>query len=345
MSIAFFTDIHFGKSGNSREHNERCVAFVRWMLERCRHRGVGVLIFGGDWHDNRSTIGVETLAYSNEALELIYGSGLDEYMIVGNHDMPYRDSRQNHSLRRHHAGNVTVIDEPRVITVDDSRILLVPYVVDADDLGRLASLARGCDLAFGHFELPGFMMNERFAMPEEACHLTGDELVGPRIIFSGHFHARQERVRRDGTRIIYAGNCFPHDFGDAGDLNRGVMFITPGGEPEYEAWPDQPTYHVIPVSRLADELQNLGPTANVRATADVEISDDDRESLLSAASELGIASIRIDPAPVADVEQQAWDGTTDVRGFVLSWLADERNAPLLTADPAVAAGVYMEATR
>jgi DNA repair exonuclease SbcCD nuclease subunit len=346
MTIAFFTDIHFGKSGNNREHNERCVRFVEWMLERCVVRGVKTLIFGGDWHDNRSTIGVETLAYSHEALALMSQfSDLDEYLIVGNHDMPYRDSRDFHSLTRLHGRNMTVVQDPMVVDDGKTKILLVPYLVEGDDLGKIARMAKDCEFVFGHFELPGFMMNERFAMPHVEGHLTGEELVGPRYVFSGHFHARQERVTRSGTKIVYAGNCFPHDFGDAGDTDRGVMFISAGGDPEYEAWPEQPTFHVIPVSRLADELPNLGPNSSVRATADVEISEDDRESLLSAAAELGIASIRIDASAAVDVEQQAWDGTTDVRGFVLSWLADERNADLLPADPAVASSVYMEVTR
>jgi len=341
MKIACFTDIHFGRQGNNREHNERCLSFVGWFLEQALADGVDRICFLGDWHDNRSTIGVETLSYSDRALGLIAESGLPCEMIVGNHDMPFRDTRRAHSLSW--MRGVDVVDEPK--SVGDA--LFVPFLVPGDDLAKVASLAAGCEFAFGHFEFPGFMMNERYAMPAIDGHMTGDELTGLRYVFSGHFHARQSRRNKSGVQIVYIGNCFPHDFGDAGDFDRGMMTIESGGDPEYASWPDQPTYHLIPVSKLADELPNLGPTARVRSETDVQLSDEDRDSVIEVAASLGIASLQIVPPRSADVAGgESWDGSTDVRGFVLSWLTDEENAEHLSgADAETAASIYMEATR
>jgi hypothetical protein len=126
-----------------------------------------------------------------------------------------------------------------------------------------------------------------------------------------------------------------------------MMTIESGGDPEYASWPDQPTYHLIPVSKLADELPNLGPTARVRSETDVQLSDEDRDSVIEVAASLGIASLQIVPPRSADVAGgESWDGSTDVRGFVLSWLTDEENAEHLSgADAETAASIYMEATR
>lgn len=41
----------------------------------------------------------------------------------------------------------------------------------------------------------------------------------PEKVFSGHFHKRQQH-----GNVIYPGNCFPHNYADAWDDDRGCTF-------------------------------------------------------------------------------------------------------------------------
>ena len=62
---AVFTDIHFGKKNNSREHNIDCEDFVEWFIDEAKEWGADTAIFCGDWHDSRRFINVSTMNYSS----------------------------------------------------------------------------------------------------------------------------------------------------------------------------------------------------------------------------------------------------------------------------------------
>jgi len=82
------------------------------------------------------------------------------------------------------------------------------------------------------------------------------------------FHKRQTQ-----KNITYIGNCFPHNYADAGDDARGMMILEWGGEPEYHAWPEQPRYRVYQLSDvLKDTDALLKPGMHVRVNLDVDIS-------------------------------------------------------------------------
>jgi hypothetical protein len=73
--------------------------------------------------------------------------------------------------------------------------------------------------------------------------------------------------------VNYIGNCFPHNFADAGDDARGMMILDWGSDPEYLAWPDQPQYRVLNLSDVIDRpTELLAPRMHVRVALDIGIS-------------------------------------------------------------------------
>jgi hypothetical protein len=87
-------------------------------------------------------------------------------------------------------------------------------------------------------------------------------------VFTGHFHKRQTQ-----RNITYIGNCFPHNYADAGDDDRGLTVLEWGKAPEYHSWPNQPMYRVF---QLSDVLRHtevmLKPNMHVRVNLDIDIS-------------------------------------------------------------------------
>lgn len=346
--FACFTDIHFGKQGNSREHNERCLSFVKWFCIEARKAKADAIVFLGDWHDNRNTIGVETLHYSSQAVSALCSVGIPVYVVVGNHDMPYRDTRRASSVSwmagiTAHGTSPIIIDSPQI----HEAAYFLPYIVPGDDITDIAKKARNCEFVFGHLELPGFFMNEKFAMPHVDGHITADDFVGPRWIFSGHFHSRQISTTKSGAKVCYMGNCFPHDFSDADDHDRGMMLIETGGDPTFLTWPEQPTFHRLKASDIHETIGSLGPNATVRITQDVTLGLEEKEMLQQVAAELGLVKMTIEPIPREDPETgQVWDGRVDLDTFVLSWIANPDNTKEIgDADPIVMARLFTEAGR
>jgi DNA repair exonuclease SbcCD nuclease subunit len=259
---AIFTDIHFGLKSNSILHNEDCLNFVKWATARAREEGCETAMFLGDWHNNRASINILTLGYSLQALEHLNENFSQTYFIPGNHDLYYRDKRDVQSVEwAKHLSNIHICNN--WTTFGD--VTIAPWLV-GDDFKKLKKL-KG-KYMFGHFELPGYLMNAMVAMPDHGEVDPKNDLSGFEHVYSGHFHKRQTR-----GNVTYLGNCFPHNYADAGDDDRGLMILEWDREPVYHAWPNQPKYRVF---QLSDVLKHtevmLQPNMHVRVNLDIDIS-------------------------------------------------------------------------
>jgi|TARA_R110002074_G_scaffold316414_1_gene486882 DNA repair exonuclease SbcCD nuclease subunit len=258
-----FTDIHFGLKNNSRSHNIDCENFIIWMIEEAQKRGVKKCFFLGDWHHHRATINVSTLNYTTSNLQRLNDNFDEVIMITGNHDLYYREKREIHSIPM-------VEKFPKIRMVNDEMLIedgvaFVPWLVD-DEYRKLKKLK--VEYIFGHFELPSFYMNAMVQMPDHGNGIRSDDLSKASKVFSGHFHKRQQQ-----GNIIYPGNCFPHNYSDAWDDERGITFLKWGGDHDFMTWPDAPKYRTIALSKLIDRPDEiLSPNTHCRVSLDVPIS-------------------------------------------------------------------------
>jgi hypothetical protein len=258
---AVFTDLHFGLKSNSELHNADCLEFIHWMTLKAKQEGCEVCLFLGDYHNNRSTMNIKTMQYAIKGLEHLNDNFEQVYFIPGNHDLYYRDRRDVQSVEwARHLPNVEICND----WVTKGNVTIAPWLV-GDDHKKLARL-KGQYL-FGHFELPGYLMNAMVEMPDHG-EIKRDDLTGFNHVFTGHFHKRQTK-----RNITYIGNSFPHNYADAGDDDRGMMILEWGQEPTYHAWPDAPSYRVYSLSNLIDHAATLlRPKMHVRVNLDIEIT-------------------------------------------------------------------------
>ena len=99
--VACFTDIHFGMKGNSRVHNDDCEAFVHWFIAQAKAHGCETCIFLGDWHHHRASTNVSTMNYTVSNMERLGAAFEKVYVIMGNHDLYYREKREINSKNTH----------------------------------------------------------------------------------------------------------------------------------------------------------------------------------------------------------------------------------------------------
>ena len=259
--VACFTDIHFGLKSNSSVHNQDCLDFVDWYIAKAKEEGCDTGIFMGDWHHNRNSLNITTMDYSLRALEKLGQAFENFYFFPGNHDLYYKDKRDIHSVEfGKYIPGVTVVHEPTTI----GNVTLCPWLV-GDEWKAVGK--KGGKYIFGHFELPHFFMNAMVQMPDHG-EISLDAFENYELGFSGHFHKRQQR-----QNMVYIGNAFPHNYADAWDDERGMMILEWGGEPEYYAWPDQPTFRTITLSRLIDEADTiLKPKQHLSVSLDIDIT-------------------------------------------------------------------------
>jgi DNA repair exonuclease SbcCD nuclease subunit len=226
-----------------------------------KKNGCDTALFLGDWNNNRASINILTLNYSIKALEHLNANFDRVFFIPGNHDLYYRDKRDVQSVEwAKHLKNVTICND----WVNEGDVIIAPWLV-GDDHKKISKLCGR--YVFGHFELPHFLMNAMVAMPDHS-EIKREHFSHFGHVFSGHFHKRQT-----SNNITYIGNCFPHNYADAGDDDRGIMMLEWGGQPEYHSWPDQPTYRVLSLSDLLNRTDEvLKPKMHVRVNIDIDIS-------------------------------------------------------------------------
>ena len=258
---AVFTDIHFGLKSNSHAHNEDCLNFVKWATAKAKEEGCETCMFLGDWHNNRASLNIVTLNYSLRALEHMNDNFETVSFIPGNHDLYYRDKRDIQSVEwAKHLPRVQICND----WFSHGDVVIAPWLV-ADDHKRIPKL-KG-KYMFGHFELPHFYMNAMVQMPDHG-EVKREQFSHFDHVFSGHFHKRQTY-----KNITYIGNCFPHNYADSGDDDRGLCVIEWNKDPVYFAWPDQPTYRVLGLGTILNQADTvLKPGMHVRVNIDIDIS-------------------------------------------------------------------------
>jgi DNA repair exonuclease SbcCD nuclease subunit len=299
---AVFTDIHFGLKSNSTLHNEDCLAFVKWATQKAQEEGCETCLFLGDWHNNRASINILTLTYSLQALEHLNANFEKTYFIPGNHDLYYRDKRDVQSVEwAKHLSNIHICND--WFTMGD--VTIAPWLV-GDDYKKLKKL-KGKYL-FGHFELPGYLMNAMVAMPDHGEVDVKHDLAGFEHVFSGHFHKRQTK-----SNVTYLGNCFPHNYADAGDDDRGMMILEWDKEPEFHAWPEQPKYRVFGLKDVLNNTETmLKPNMHVRVNLDVDISYEEatfiKETFIDTYK---LREITLIPAKVTDLTEYEIQGNIE----------------------------------
>jgi len=255
-----FSDIHLGLKNNSITHNEDCKNFIDWAIEIAKKEKCETGLFLGDWHHNRASINLHTLSYSLNALEKLSTAFENFYFLPGNHDLYYRDKRDIHGAEwAKHLPNIKVINEWFI----EDNVAIIPWLVQ-DDYKKVKKVK--AKYVFGHFELPHFKMNANISMPDTG-EVNAKDFTKIDRVFSGHFHMRQKQ-----ENIEYIGNCFPHNFADTDDVDRGCMTLEWDKEPKYHNWENAPLYKVTTLSAILENSEILKPNMYVRAVTDVEIS-------------------------------------------------------------------------
>jgi len=287
--VAIFSDLHLGVHSNSSEWHKYAIDWANWFREECREKGIKDLIFCGDWHHNRSEISVNTLQVSADILDMFEEFNL--IAITGNHDIYYKHRTDVNSLSIFkNRKNVTILEQYQTLEAFDRKLSFCPWNTPTKVIEK-------SDVIFGHFEIESFKMNA-FKVCEEGVKVK-DLLKKSSLVISGHFHTRHEKQYGAGT-ILYVGNPFQMDFGDAG--NRKGYHILDLDTLEYEFFENNvsPCYEKITLSELVEEgditpiVKNKISNNIVKLKVDKNISQDDMDILTSVFNKLQPEQFSVD---------------------------------------------------
>jgi DNA repair exonuclease SbcCD nuclease subunit len=221
MKIALITDQHFGARNDSIHFLDFYEKFYSGtFFPTLDGHNINTVIILGDTFDRRKYVNFYSL---NRAKRMFFDElakrNITVHMLVGNHDTYYKNTNEVNSpeLLLEDYSNLNIVSSPQVITVDNTDILMMPWICpeNQDESFELLKTAKA-DICMGHFEIEGFAMY-RGMKSEEGLHR--DIFKRFDFTFSGHYHHKS-----NSGGIHYLGNPYELTWQDYGDSRGFHLF-------------------------------------------------------------------------------------------------------------------------
>lgn len=195
---------------------------------------IGIL---GDLFHDRYAVQIQLMNQVIDYLTRLKQSGIDVFMIPGNHDMPTKANHQNTTLKPL-CGISTVIDKVSVAEIYDRAFIFVPFlpIVDiyCEILEQAINRSTRDSIIMTHIGCTSALTN--------TCFMHQMVSVPPSLFdtlrtYTGHYHIPQSV----DNKIYYCGSILPFKF-DEGGIDHG--------------------FFVLNVSDMTHEFINIRPLIN-----------------------------------------------------------------------------------
>lgn len=237
MKIAICTDIHIGARSDSLVFCKHQIKFFREVfIPWCNENSVTDIICMGDLFDRRKFTN-HTILHEWKREVLDHLTEFNFHLILGNHDIAYRNSLKVNSpnLFLNEYDNIIVYDKPTTVVFDDLQVGFIPWICNENQEQTFKTLNETpARILFGHFEINGFEMHRGQISTDG---IEQDIFKKFHSVFSGHFHHRSSV-----GNIHYIGNPYDLSWADYNDPRGFCVFDTSTLEFEYIDNPN--TVHV-----------------------------------------------------------------------------------------------------
>ena len=221
MKILLITDQHFGARNDSQLYLDKYEKFYsETVLPYIDKHKITDVIALGDTFDRRRSINYNSLQAAKDMwFNPLRDRNVNMHMLVGNHDIFYKNTLRINSpqLLLGDYDNITVVDDPRELSIGGISILLIPWICD-DNRKKSMDLIETSDatVCLGHLELDSFEPIPGYTMDH-----GDDPTMFSRfdLVCSGHFHHISSK-----NNIKYLGNPYQMFWNDYG-CERGFHIL------------------------------------------------------------------------------------------------------------------------
>jgi len=287
--VAIFSDLHLGVHQNSSFWIDVSLEWIEWFKKDIQSKGIADIIFCGDFFHYRDEVSLISLDAGNKILDKLKEFNI--YMLTGNHDCYYKDTSEVNSLSIFKGrDNIEVCDTIQSKFVNNRKLTFCPWGTKMEQISE-------SDIVFGHFELQNFKMNA-FKVCDHGD--DPDILINKApLIFSGHFHLRDEKKFNNST-IVYVGNPFEMDFGDAYQSKGYYVLDIPTLKYEFIENANTPKHvnltlsNIITLNDFENNCRKTLPNNIIKVTVDKNISTEHLDALVAKMSSFKPTEIRVD---------------------------------------------------
>ena len=210
-------DLHLGIRNNSLEWSEIQSDFlINKFLKQVDEEGFDpekdILVQVGDWNHVRESTNVRIYKLSLKIAEILtqkFKRGV--FVILGNHDVYYKDRTDTHSLEGFDKiyKNFYIYSEPSILSINHHKFLMLPWIENLTELRSQVQRNNSAKYVFCHADFKGFSFNKVQKLEHGLEHSDTQQFEK---IYSGHIHIRQEK-----GNVLYVGTPYEMDRGDRGN--------------------------------------------------------------------------------------------------------------------------------
>lgn len=228
--IALICDTHAGVRNDNPIFQEAFRKSIKFFFDYVDDHKIKHIIHLGDLYDRRKYINFVSAKLCRESfLEEIEKRKISTHIILGNHDVYYRDTNKINALEelvRGKYSHIGIVDSPYEINVDGCQIIMIPWLTK-DNIDECMAAMKNTTASYlmGHLELKGFEMHKGHISDHG---LDKDIFAKFKEVFTGHYHHRSKV-----SNINYIGAFGSYVWSDHNDYRGFVIFDTETGAVEY----------------------------------------------------------------------------------------------------------------
>ena len=222
--IAMPTDTHAGVRNDNpafQSYQKKC---WEWFFDYIDEHDIKHVIHLGDIYDRRKYVNfMSAKRLREDFLEPLAERNIDTHIVVGNHDMYYKDTHEVNALEevvRGRYSNINIYSVPTLINIDGLDIQLMPWITDSNRKEAMEAINKPrAPILMGHLELNGFQMH-RGAISDHGMDRNAFDKFD--AVYSGHYHHRSTV-----GNVHYIGAFAEYTWSDYND-DRGFTTLDTG---------------------------------------------------------------------------------------------------------------------
>lgn len=211
-------DLHLGIKNASIEWSEIQTQylldhFVKSIDSDGFDPDLDILVQVGDWHHVRESTNVRIQNISLQVAKVLtskFKRGV--HVILGNHDVYYKDRTEVHSLIGMDSmfDNFYIYDSPKKLQINGiHNVLMFPWIDSVDKFKSDLNQFKSVDYMFCHADIKGAALSKTTKLEHGVEY---SDLKKFKKIYSGHIHIRQSK-----NNVVYVGTPYQMDRGDCGN--------------------------------------------------------------------------------------------------------------------------------
>ena len=212
MKIALLTDTHFGARNDNLNFNDYFYEFYEGLFfPYLQQNNIKHCIHLGDLMDRRKYVSYRILKdFRERFIQPFMHLEIDLHILVGNHDIYFRNTNDVNSLQELLGGkykNIHIYPEAQEINFDGFPILMMPWINPQNEIYSFGMMDETkADTMVSHLEVVGFEMHGGHF---SESGFDKSQFKKFDTIFSGHYHKKS-----DDGQIYYLGTPYQMTWSD-----------------------------------------------------------------------------------------------------------------------------------